>query len=193
MCLLVFITARRTFFKSYHAIIVDERLVEKMTCRRSKKRKEEEELSQEKEADDDSPPKKKKVEDEGSSSSGRLASSFYNVECTKLAKNLLGKIIKREVSEGILAGRIVETEAYLGGEDKASHSFKGQTERNKETLLTSLLLYAAQVSVLTNCALLCVVVRALFYCSLTKKFEKFKKEKYKIVKNFGVGYSGGLS
>lgn len=37
----------------------------------------------------------------------------------------------RRCAEGELRGRIVETESYLGGEDKASHSAGGKrTERN---------------------------------------------------------------
>jgi hypothetical protein len=63
----------------------------------------------------------------------RLKDSFYNVPCENLAKGLLGKILVRQLNDGtILKGRIVETECYLGGEDKASHSYNGRiTERSK--------------------------------------------------------------
>lgn len=63
----------------------------------------------------------------------RLGDSFFNVPCEELAKRLLGKVLVRRLDDGtILKGRIVETESYLGGEDKASHSYKGRvTERNK--------------------------------------------------------------
>lgn len=56
----------------------------------------------------------------------------YNVPCYELANILLGKLLVRKFDGNILKGRIVETECYLGGEDKASHSYNGkQTPRNE--------------------------------------------------------------
>lgn len=60
----------------------------------------------------------------------RLDFRFYDLPCEDLAKALLGQVIV-SVHEGKrLAGKIVETEAYLGHVDKAAHSFKGKTDRN---------------------------------------------------------------
>jgi hypothetical protein len=57
----------------------------------------------------------------------RLKDSFYNVPCEDLAKGLLGKILVRRLNDGtVLKGRIVETECYPGGEDKASCSYNGR-------------------------------------------------------------------
>ncbi|XP_033606128.1 probable DNA-3-methyladenine glycosylase isoform X2 [Cryptotermes secundus] len=63
----------------------------------------------------------------------RLRNSFYDVPCEDLAKRLLGKVLVRRLNDGtFIKGRIVETECYLGGEDKASHSYNGRiTERSK--------------------------------------------------------------
>lgn len=47
-----------------------------------------------------------------------------------MARALLGKLLVRKTARGILAGRIVETEAYLGKDDAAAHSAAGRTERN---------------------------------------------------------------
>ena len=57
----------------------------------------------------------------------RLKDSFYDVTCEDLAKRLLGKILVRRINDGtVLKGRVVETECYPGGEDKASCSFNGR-------------------------------------------------------------------
>ncbi|KAK1805262.1 hypothetical protein P4O66_019600 [Electrophorus voltai] len=62
----------------------------------------------------------------------RLRFDFFNQPCVDLAKAFIGKVLVRRHSNGTeLRGRVVETEAYLGGEDKASHSAGGKrTERN---------------------------------------------------------------
>lgn len=62
----------------------------------------------------------------------RLGEDFFKQPCISLAKAFLGKVLVHRCADGTeLRGRIVETEAYLGGEDKASHSAGGKrTERN---------------------------------------------------------------
>lgn len=63
----------------------------------------------------------------------KLPLSFYNrKDVVKIAKELLGKIIVTSFDGEITSGRIVETEAYAGIVDKASHSFAGKrTARNE--------------------------------------------------------------
>lgn len=59
--------------------------------------------------------------------------SFYNrKDVVKIARELLGKIIVTSFNGKITSGKIVETEAYVGIIDKASHSFAGRrTSRNE--------------------------------------------------------------
>lgn len=59
--------------------------------------------------------------------------SFYSrKDVVKIAKELLGKIIVTNIGGLITSGKIVETEAYVGIIDKASHSFRGRrTARNE--------------------------------------------------------------
>jgi DNA-3-methyladenine glycosylase len=56
-----------------------------------------------------------------------LKRSFYERPTVEVARDLLGKI----VVHGPTAGMIVETEAYPGGDDLASHSARGITPRTK--------------------------------------------------------------
>jgi DNA-3-methyladenine glycosylase len=56
-----------------------------------------------------------------------LARSFYNRPAIEVARDLLGKILVH----GATSGKIVETEAYLGGDDLAAHSARGITPRTR--------------------------------------------------------------
>jgi DNA-3-methyladenine glycosylase len=60
----------------------------------------------------------------------KLPLSFYlRDDVVQIAKDLLGKVLVTDWGEGRTTGRIVETEAYQGTEDRASHASKGRTER----------------------------------------------------------------
>lgn len=61
----------------------------------------------------------------------RLRRDFYIRGTLKVAKDLLGKFIVRKNSGKERAGMIVETEAYIGPKDRASHALDGKvTKRN---------------------------------------------------------------
>jgi DNA-3-methyladenine glycosylase len=64
----------------------------------------------------------------------RLTRAELPADTTDLARFLIGKIVVRDLPEGRITGRIVETEAYLHG-DAAAHSFRGETPRNRSLFL----------------------------------------------------------
>ena len=66
----------------------------------------------------------------------RLKRKFFTRSTLEVAKDLLGKYLVRKIGKRKLVGKIVETEAYIGPKDRASHSYKGKiTERNKAEYL----------------------------------------------------------
>lgn len=61
-----------------------------------------------------------------------LDKKFFNRDTLQVAKDLLGKTLIRNDNGIIYKTKIVETEAYLGIEDRASHTFAdNKTQRNK--------------------------------------------------------------
>ncbi|MEW6438435.1 MAG: DNA-3-methyladenine glycosylase [Pseudomonadota bacterium] len=63
-----------------------------------------------------------------------LSRAELPVDTASLARYLIGKVLVRELPEGIASGRIVETEAYVIG-DAAGHAFGGMTPRNRSLFL----------------------------------------------------------
>ena len=58
-----------------------------------------------------------------------LSQSYFNRSTLLVARSLIGKYLVRENGKGIIGGKIIEVEAYVGGQDKACHASKGRTTR----------------------------------------------------------------
>jgi DNA-3-methyladenine glycosylase len=63
-----------------------------------------------------------------------LSRATLPIDTESLARDLIGKLVVRELPEGIVSGRIVETEAYIIG-DAAGHAYRGMTPRNRTLFL----------------------------------------------------------
>ena len=59
-----------------------------------------------------------------------LTRRFFNRDPRLVSPDLLGKLIVRKEGRNLIAGRIVEVEAYLGADDLAAHAAAGRTARN---------------------------------------------------------------
>lgn len=64
----------------------------------------------------------------------KLGLEFYKQDALTLAKNLLGKILVRKIDEKVIKCKIVETESYIGPEDKACHAYNNRRTPRTEVM-----------------------------------------------------------
>lgn len=65
----------------------------------------------------------------------KLDHHFYNrIDVLKIARELLGKVIVTRFNGQLTSGRIVETEAYAGEGDRASHAWGGRRTNRTEVM-----------------------------------------------------------
>lgn len=65
----------------------------------------------------------------------KLLPDFYDrTDVVKIARELIGKILVTHFGGHLTAGRIVETEAYAGVGDRASHAFGGRRTQRTEIM-----------------------------------------------------------
>jgi DNA-3-methyladenine glycosylase len=61
----------------------------------------------------------------------KLGHAFFGRPAIGVARELIGKILVRRIHDQEYRARIIETEAYVGPEDLASHAAKGRTRRTE--------------------------------------------------------------
>ena len=64
----------------------------------------------------------------------RLKREFFLVDALELSRCLIGKILVHETPYGTVRGIITETEAYMGVEDKGSHTYGGKRTKRTEPM-----------------------------------------------------------
>lgn len=64
----------------------------------------------------------------------KLNRDFYLKDTLSVAQALLGKYMVHETPKGRRIGKIVETEAYIGPEDKGCHSYGGKRTKKNEVM-----------------------------------------------------------
>jgi len=64
----------------------------------------------------------------------KLPRAFYLQDTVTVARELLGCVLWRRIDGRLLAARIVETEAYLGANDAASHARRGLRSARNESM-----------------------------------------------------------
>jgi DNA-3-methyladenine glycosylase len=64
----------------------------------------------------------------------RLSREFYARPVLRVAKACIGKLLVHRTQQGLCAGRIVESEAYRGPEDRAAHSYAGRRTARTEVM-----------------------------------------------------------
>jgi len=63
-----------------------------------------------------------------------LPREFYARPVLTVAKACIGKLLVHRTRQGLVGGRIVETEAYRGPEDRAAHSYAGRRTARTEVM-----------------------------------------------------------
>lgn len=82
----------------------------------------------------------------------RFNREFFTQDTEVVAKELLGNYLIRETKQSRIIGKILEVEAYLGPNDKASHAYNfKKTERTKTMYMKPGTLYVYLIYGLYHC------------------------------------------
>ena len=110
---------------------------------------------------------------------GRLVPrSFFEDSPERVAPHLLGKLLVRRTPAGVIAGRIIEAEAYLGPHhqqpDPAAHAHRGPTPRNAVLFGPAGHAYVYSIYGMHFCMNISCEIRGLAGCVLLRALEPVK-------------------
>ena len=127
----------------------------------------------------------------------KLKRTFYTRDGITVAKDLLGKILIRIIEDEFIACKIVETEAYIGPEDKGCHAYGNRkTKRTKTMFLKGGHSYVYLIYGMYNCLNVvassegkpeAVLVRAVEPIHGIEHIQQFRKIKSNKIENYTNG------
>jgi DNA-3-methyladenine glycosylase len=104
-----------------------------------------------------------------------LPRSFFEASPEIVGPRLLGKLLVHRTKRGVIAGRIVEVEAYLGPHndtpDRAAHSYRGPTPRNQVLFGPAGYSYVYSIYGMYFCMNITCEVKGLAGCILLRALE----------------------
>jgi DNA-3-methyladenine glycosylase len=63
-----------------------------------------------------------------------ISTNFFQQPTIELAQNLIGQYLVHQHPQGLLVVKIIETEAYMGADDRAAHSFGNRRTKRTEVM-----------------------------------------------------------
>ncbi len=117
----------------------------------------------------------------------RLARDFFTVDALVLSRRLIGKIMVHETPLGRVRGIITETEAYMGVEDKGSHTYGGRrTERTEPMFHIGGTSYVYLIYGMYNCVNVTAGADGIPMASLIRMVEPADEESRKVMERLRV-------
>ncbi len=118
-----------------------------------------------------------------------LNKDYFKNNALDLAKDLLGKVLVREIDGKIIKGRIVETEAYIGNGDKACHAYNGRRTKRTEILYSEGgVAYVYLIYGMYNCLNVVSGINEEAEAVLIRAIEPLNEFDYISKKRFNKGY-----
>lgn len=122
-----------------------------------------------------------------SENQNRLMREFFLTDALELSRRLIGKIMVHETPLGKVRGIITETEAYMGVEDKGSHTYGGRrTERTEPMFHIGGTSYVYFIYGMYNCVNVTAGVDGIPMASLIRMVEPADEASRSIMERFRI-------
>lgn len=120
----------------------------------------------------------------------RLNQQFYNQPTLKVTKLLLGKFLVHKIDTKKMVGKIIETEAYIGHHDLASHASRGKTPRTEIMFGSAGFWYIYLIYGMYYCLNIVTEQKNYPAAVLIRAIQPIKPSQIKKTPRVGVDYAG---